>query len=625
VLVKVNNTRGLLKRIYQSLLLLAVLIVSTHFGNAIQCQGKDSAAAEVGSSSGKITPPLNEGGAGQNSDQSQVGSLNQVPDRSAADIATVLERLDAACRKVAQVLPTGKVAEIHENLKEVIRLQSEAGVGGLHEFSIALIKEALVRKVKKEIDAARYLLKKAIEISPQSSEVRFNAITLGSSLGEFSSLKAFMEALTLVPSDPSTGVKIIFHTLYPVAWSITIGVYVAFLIFCFFWIVDLLRQSALFFPFQYRGLAAPIFTGILLLLPIPLGPVVSVATWGLFLWILDRRRRWAIVSAAFVVLVWGFVSPIRERMGLWLERPGHKVLLSYSSGALGGADRYLLEQLSKESNAPGAALFAYGQLLRRYGDYSSSLKALDAAQRLLPGVSEVASERAVVYALLGNYDAARKDMESAESGGLRTAEHLYNFSRVAAEALDTAGSREYLLEASAVNDSVVQSLRAREDVLGTRHPSAYANVTLPLTVLLGSFWEDTFAPKEYKASILALGVSPFILVAVGLGLLLLVAIPVNTKSKRRLSPYYAGYQPSSVVLYLMRLLPGGPWAMRQNPLVACVLFAIGSFLSMPLIGWPMECRWLMELFPSWAPTYFTIIGVMTLALVIVGFIRSEEE
>ena len=544
---------------------------------------------------------------------------------SSANIATVLERLDGACRGVAQVLPTGKVAEIHESLKDVLRLQREAGVSGLHEFSIALLKEAAVRKVKKDSDAARYLLKKAIELSPQSSEVRFNAITLGSSLGEFSSIKAFIEALMLIPSDPSTGVKIIFHTLYPIAWAVTIGVYVAFLIFCFFWIVDLLRQAALFFPIPYRGVAAPIFTGLLLLLPLPLGPVVSVVTWALFLWILDRRRRWAVFAAAMVVLVWGFVSPIRERMGLWLDRPGHKVLLSYFSGALGGADRYLLEQLSKESNAPGAALFAYGQLLRRYGDYSGSLKALDAAERLLPGVSEIASERAVVHALLGNYDAAKKDMESAESGGLTTAEHLYNYSRVAAEALDTAGSREYLLQATSVNESVVKTLRAREDILGTRHPSAYANVTLPLTILLGSFWEDTFAPKEYKASILALGVSPFVLVAIGLAFLLLFAIPVNTKSKRRLSPYYAGYQPSSVVIYLMRLLPGGPWAMRQNPLLACVLFAIGSFLSMPLIGWPMECRWLMELFPSWAPTYFTIIGVMTLALVIVGFIRSEEE
>lgn len=600
----------------RALLLVILLIFSSFLGSIVEGQEKKE---------GVLTGEAHSEGRAKDEVSPSSVSTSSEGDNSTSNIATVLERLDAACRNVAQVLPTGRVAEIHENLKDVLRLQREAGVTGLHEFSIALLKEAAGRRGRKDIDAARYLLKKAIELSPQSSEVRFNAISLGSSLGEFSSVKAFTDAVMLIPSDPSTGVKIIFHTLYPLAWSVTIGVYVAFLIFCFFWIVDLLRQSALFFPIPYRGIAAPIFTGLLLLLPLPLGPVVSVASWGLFLWILDRRRKWAIAAAATVVLVWGFVSPVRERMGLWLDRPGHKVLLSYSSGALGGADRFLLEQLSKESNAPGAALFAYGQLLRRYGDYNSSLKALDAAQRALPGVPEVASERAVVHALLGNYDSAKKDMESAESAGLRSAEHLYNFSRVAAEALDTAGSREYLLQATSVNESVVTTLRAREDILGTRHPSAYANVALPLSVLLGSFWEDTFAPKEYKASILALGVTPFVLVAVGLGFLLLVAIPVNTKSKRRLSPYYAGYQPSSVVIYLMRLLPGGPWAMRQNPLVACVLFSIGAFLSMPLLGWPMECRWLMELFPSWAPTYFTIIGVMTLGLVIVGFIRSEEE
>jgi tetratricopeptide (TPR) repeat protein len=616
--VENNDTREMLDRMFKGMLLLSVLFtVFNAIGIAV---GQDKHGTEI-----RIAGPDNGDVNNADTDKNQVGSTNQVVEGSASDIATVLERLDAACRKVSQVLPSAKVAEIHENLKDVLGLQREAGVSGLPGFSIALLKEAQVRKAKKDTDTARYLLKKAIELSPQSSEVRFNSISLGSSLGEFASYKAFVEALTLIPSDPSTGVKIIFHILYPTAWAVTIGVYVSLLIFCFFWIVDLLRQSAVFFPIPYRGVAAPMFTGLLLLLPLPLGPVVTVATWGLFLWILDRRRRWSIVAAAIVVLVWGFVSPIRERMGLWLDRPGHKVLLSYSSGALGGADKYLLEQLTKESKAPGAALFAYGQLLRRYGDYTSSLKALDVAQRLLPGVAEVASERAVVHALLGNYEAARKDMESAESGGLRTAEHLYNFSRVAAEALDTAGSREYLLQASEVNASIVQSLRTREDILGTRHPSAYGNVTLPLTVLLGSFWDDAFAPKEYKASILALGVSPFALVAVGLVLLLLVAVPVNTKSKRRLSPYYAGYQPSSIVIYLIRLLPGGPWAMRQNPVLAFILFALGSFLSMPLIGWPTESRWLMEFFPSWAPTYFTIIGFLTLALVIFGFIRSEEE
>jgi hypothetical protein len=225
---------------------------------------------------------------------------------------------------------------------------------------------------------------------------------------------------------------------------------------------------------------------------------------------------------------------------------------------------------------------------------------------------------------MGDEDSAKKDLQSALQKGNESVELLYNYSRISADSLDTAGSREYLLQARSLAPDIVSALQAREEKLGAHHPAGYANVRIPFSNLLSTLWDDQYAPKAYLSSALLFGQSPFFAIWCGLAFLLLSVISVGAKGKRRLSPYFAGYQPSRMVLYLMRILPGGHWAMRQNPTVAAILFSVGAFFSLPLLGWPSDARWLMVLFPGWAPAYFTVVGSVTLVVVVIGFISSEE-
>jgi tetratricopeptide (TPR) repeat protein len=543
---------------------------------------------------------------------------------SAVNIESVFKKLEVTWTATLAALPTASLGEIHEKLQEIGRLQQQAGIVGLDGYSIALIKEAHNRLALKDVDAARYLTRRALEISPQSPRVHFDALAIGGTLGIASPWTLGFTGLSLLPRDPALMAKVIVHTLYPAAWALTLGLYVAFVIFCFFWLVELLRSVAYLFPVNLRGIAAPIGTFFILATPIFFGPIVCLFVWGLFVWSIDRRRVWPCLLTGIVLCMWGIIIPVRERLVLWLDEPGTQTLLAYSSGVVSGADRYQLEKLAQTQRTNGLAWLAYGQLLRRYGDYQGALKTLDAAERQLKGSSLVAAERAVSYSLLGDYESARKDLAAAEAAGLSTVEFYFNYSKVASDDIDTAASRDYLTKAARADPVVLAELKKREDAVGSKHPSTYAEVRMPVAQLLDAMWEPRFSPDTTKSRALLPGCSSLGLCGIGIVLCLLPLLPFKRGVKRRLSPYYAEYAPSRLILALMRLLPGGPWAMRGRGLYAFIASALIAFLLMPMLGWPAESRWLSELYPSWVATYSAFTAIVTIGVIVVGFAWAEE-
>ncbi len=543
---------------------------------------------------------------------------------SADDIESVFKRLEVTWAATLATLPTASLSEIHERLQEIGRLQQLAGVVGLDGYSITLIKEAHNRLARKDVDAARYLTRRALDISPQSPRVHFDALAIGGSLGIASPWSLGLSGLALLPRDPALMAKVIVHTLYPAAWALTLGLYVAFVIFCFFWLVELLRSVAHLFPVNLRGIAAPIGTVFILAVPIFLGPIVCLFVWGLFVWSLDRRRVWPCLLTGIILCMWGIVIPVRERLVLWLDEPGTQALLAYSSGVVSGADRYQLEKFAQTQRTNGLAWFAYGQLLRRYGDYQGALKALDAAAQQLKGSALVAAERAVSLSLLGDYPSARKELAAAEEAGLSSVEFYFNYSKVAADDIDTAVGRDYLTKAARADGVVLAELKKREDAVGSKQPSTYAEVRIPVGQLLDAMWEQRFLPDTTKSRALLPGCPSFVLCAVGITLCLLPLLPFKRGARRRLSPYYAEYAPSRLILAIMRLLPGGPWAMRGRGFYAFAASALIAFLVMPLLGWPAESRWLSELYPTWVTPYSALTAIVTIGVVVIGSAWAEE-
>src|SRR5262249_48313019 len=143
-----------------------------------------------------------------------------------------------------------------------------------------------------DVDGADYYTRHALALSPESPRVLFDSLSLVGTLGIASPWRVGLQAVFFIPSDPSLLVDIVVHSLYPSMWALTIAAYVVYVLFCFFWLVELLRTVAHWFPTHIRGMAAPTLTFAILAVPIFWGPIACLLVWGLFVWLTDRRRRW---------------------------------------------------------------------------------------------------------------------------------------------------------------------------------------------------------------------------------------------------------------------------------------------------------------------------------------------
>jgi hypothetical protein len=234
------------------------------------------------------------------------------------------------------------------------------------------------------------------------------------------------------------------------------------------------------------------------------------------------------------------------------------------------------------------------------------------------------AERGVTKALLGDMQAARNDFGSAEAAGLASAEFYFNFSKIVLDDFDTEAVRTYLNKAAAANPATAQALSAREKVIGERDAATFANVHAPFREVLRGVWSPSFAPSSYKVSKLFFGAKPLHLMVIGFVMCLFPFFPKGKAGRRRLSPYYAEYIPSRVVLALTRLIPGAPWVVCDKPVRAFAPVSLMFFLAMPIVGWPAESRWISELYPTWMTAYWAVFVIVTMSIVVLGLVTSEE-
>jgi len=539
------------------------------------------------------------------------------------DLDNVLRQLDIAWGKASEKLAQGSLHDIHEELQVVGRLQQQGGITALVEYSNILLKEAQHRLTVEDVEAAQYLTRKALEFSPDSPSVMFNALSIVGQVGVDLPWTLGLKAVMRIPHEPILVAGILLHIIYPVMWALTLGLYAVFVLFNFFWLVELLRTVAYFFPPRIRGIAAPILTFVVLSVPIFFGPIACFIAWALFLWITDRRRVWPCLCAGVIVCLWGLAIPIRERLALWIDAPGTQALLNYSSGIVGGADRFKLAQLVRAQPNNGVAWFAYGQLLRRYGEYPRSLEAITTAHTLIKK-PWVLAERAVVLSLMGKQDQAITDLKRAEDEGYNSAEFYFNYSKIALNDFDTAAVRDYMGRAMTTDPLLTALLKSREEALGARHPSTFADVRIPPGSALNTMWEAGFAPVTTKAAELLPGASSFMLSVIGMALCLLPVFPSAKAARRRLSPYFAEYAPSSFALWLVRTIPAGGWVTSNRPIWSIISFTVLAYFAMPWIGWPAESRWLGELYPNWTPAYAAVCGIVVLLVMAAGWASAED-
>ena len=541
--------------------------------------------------------------------------------------ASVLGEIRSTWLEVTAAVAGNHLKDVHEKLQRIEALRNEAGVADLEEYSIFLLEQAKIalRGAEKDVDTAAFYTRKALQLSPTSPRVAFHAVQLVGVTGVGSSWRQLLSAVFGLKHSPLILASVLGGLLYPVLWAVTLAAYVVYVFYITFWMPDVLRQVAPYFPIKYRGYATPIATGSFLFIPIFFGPIMCLLCWALLLWLVENKRIWPTLLSGVVIGLWGVLIPIRETMMHWLTEPGTAAMLRVSSGVVGSLDRFELERLVKARPHDGAAWFIYGQLLRKEGSYQLALEAQHEADKWLGPQPWTLEETGIVQLLLGDTEAAKVSLDKAQKLGLKSAEFYYNLSKVSFEELDTASVRSNLSMAERMDPAVMKILKEREQQLGPDHPASFADIHLPVSVLFGSFFQRRQAEADSVAQGIMPGYSSFAFSIIGVSLCALPLFRFRKKKKReRVSAYYGEYVVPQTIVILTRLCPGGSWVIAKRPWLAFLSLAVVLVTLMPLIGWPADARIFLDVFPESILTLGALFAVATLSVSVFSLVSVED-
>jgi len=139
---------------------------------------------------------------------------SELPQESSSNAVRAME---STWTTLSALLPSGDLRKIHEQVLLLARQKEEAGIAAVEAYSDTLLREAGVREGAADIEGATYLTRKALELSPASPRVMFHALPLAGRLQVASQISLAMQAILLIPRDPTLFAYVVLHALYPTA------------------------------------------------------------------------------------------------------------------------------------------------------------------------------------------------------------------------------------------------------------------------------------------------------------------------------------------------------------------------------------------------------------------------
>jgi tetratricopeptide (TPR) repeat protein len=484
------------------------------------------------------------------------------------------------------------VSSVHEQVQALVKLRDQAGASAFQEFSLFLIAEGERLFSERKLDEAAVMARSALQLSPHDPTILSRVAGLAEKTKVGSQLGLLLAAVGRVGASPQLLTTLAGYSIVPFLVSLTAAVYLAFVLFVAFWVPDILRGMTQYFPAYLRGIMAPMIVTVWLIAPIALGPLTALVAWSLLVWTSDRRCRWTCAIAAAVILAWVALLPVRDRIVAAMRNDGAQTVLRIASGTLGSQDQFYLRQRLRDVPDDGAAWFLLAQQLRKSGEITLALEALQKAGQSLKDQDAVTMESATLSALKGDLGRAKELLRELGEAGVSSAEYFYNRSKVEFLDLDTGAARDSLLAAEKADPLMTSTMRTREADVGAESPVGYADPKLSTWWLI--FHTIRSAAPDGSNSLQLLdrlmpGFGSTGAAAVACGLLILCAVPPS-KKRRRILPYYGEYVASPLVTTALEIIPGGAAVTEMRPLRACIALMCFCGIILPALGWPVEAR-----------------------------------
>jgi tetratricopeptide (TPR) repeat protein len=537
------------------------------------------------------------------------------------------ERIHETWQSAFEALGRGELTEANKQFLELDKLKLEGGFESLDAISVELLGRAQKAYDNKDVDQAAFLVKRALQLSPESPDVLLSSMHIADKTNVADTLSQLSTFASLLLRYPAKLLEKLQHVLYPALWAATIGLFAA-MVFVFMTDVHaFLRGVSKRVPIRVRGIVTPPIALLLLTVPLLFGPLWALFIWALLICVFVTKRKSLSLFAGVTLVLWGVGIDYSERLSIWFADPGIQALIRTSSGAFHDTDRRVLEELIVRRPNDAAAHYAVGQLYRRYGDFDLALKHFDEAEKGMTSFRWVDAQRGMIAFLRNDIEEAEKRFASAGEAGLDTPQYLVNYSKVKFAKFDTEKSREFVQEAMRKDPELTKKLQEREEKLGLRNANALSEVYLPFSELFRSAAKPFPGYKERVQSVSAsMMPGPGTGGMMGLGIFLcIVFFSVRKRdSGSRLPSYYGGYESSSVVLGLIRVIPGGAWMLAGRPVLCFILLSVLMLFVMPLLGWPATTASLSEIFPHWLQLYTWSVFAFLLFVLFLGTMLKEE-
>ena len=515
---------------------------------------------------------------------------------------------------IEEWIAKGDFSSIEESVGVIKRVEAESGIRSVSALSFDLLDAAKSEYRRGRRDAALYYLKQAKEISPNHLEVALRALPLTLSLEGESILSVFRIVLGTAHNSPTHALLLISALLVPVC-VVASGVVLLLLLYSVAHGFLALSEKILSPLARGEGGAWSFVTATLVIIPIYLGPMWTLALWG-YLLAAVTPARWKIVTlAGGVLILWGSLVPLRENIALWGADPELTTAYSIVMRDLpseGDVDTFV----TIVSPNPTVRL-AQSVLFRLRGDYASGRRTLQELQRAGSMSPEVSAELGAVSFLTGAYRDA--DSYYAELGD-ESAAALLNRSKAKFSLLDVDGGKNLFSKARAVEPTLVVQTGAREAYADVNAERVLVDVFPGLSFFVGEALVPRLGAAVRSDAVISSampGTTPPLVLGMGV-LLLGLGLWRSRTSCRRERPC------SQALASLLRLLPGGGFVLSDHEVGGALLLSPAILLLLLGSGFPADFAPIPEEFPE-ARIYFFGAGILLLLFVsCAGYLASEE-
>lgn len=328
-------------------------------------------------------------------------------------------------RTVMSDLKKDDFAAISTSIDQLKFVSVTRGYTDLPDYSIELLRNVALQRDQYK---AKFLVERAVFLSPTDSRVAFSASTFHRFIGISKSLSLLFKAVVSVTNQPILFANIVLTLVIVLLVSITISIFLAYFI-------QMLRNSSLIreamfslLPWKFRGILSVLALLLLYVAPFFGGILVVLTVWGMCLGAVLGKRYLYIVGV--LCMLWGWSLPVLSKVAFNINDSSSRVFEDLNLSRFSPqAEQYLQDRLAENPN-DGTSLFFLGQTFRLKG-FSDSASALLTRVDEIVGIDndlkQISRANLGVIAFdKGDYTRALELLSEAESQGVKGFEIYYN-------------------------------------------------------------------------------------------------------------------------------------------------------------------------------------------------------